>query len=195
MQIVLTIGFVWILGNICEWIWGGRTLASFTPAILSGSVDLIGVKYPINRFPIIFTALLFGIGLWLVGQKTRMGAIVRAGMDDKEMTIGLGINLGLAYTLVFFLSASIAGVAGIIGSPLTGAYAGLGMDALTFALVVVVVGGLGSVGGALLASLLIGIIDAFSKAFFPEYGMFTMYLVMVIMLVLRPSGLMKGRLM
>lgn len=195
MQIILTLGFVYILSNVVEWIWGGQTLPPFSPPIFLGSMSILGLSYPINRFPIIFVALLLGVGLWLFGQKTHMGAIVRAGMDNKEMTMALGINLQLVYTLVFFLGSFIAGVAGIVGAPLMGAYAGLGMDALTLALIVVVIGGLGSVGGAVLASFLVGVIDAFGKAFIPDLAMFTMYLVMIIILLVKPSGLLKGRLM
>lgn len=195
MQVLLTIGFVYVLTNIVEWIWGGVALSPFTPPFLSGSVRIIEMRFPINRFAIMITALLIGIGLWFFEHKTRTGAIVRAGMDNSEMTMALGINLGLVYSAVFFLSAFMAGISGIIGAPLMGANAQLGMDVLTLALIVVVIGGLGSLGGAMLASFIVGIIDAFGRAFIPELAMFTMYFVMIIILLVRPSGLIRGRLM
>jgi branched-chain amino acid transport system permease protein len=195
MQILLTIGFVYIFTNLVQWIWGGIALSPFTPAFLSGAVGILETRFPINRFAIMITALLIGIGLWFFEHKTRAGAIVRAGMDNSEMTTALGINLDLTYSAIFFLSAFMAGIAGIIGAPLMGANPELGMDVLTFALIVVVIGGLGSLEGALLASVIVGTIDAFGRAFIPELAMFTMYLVMIIILLIRPAGLMKGRLM
>ena len=134
------------------------------------------------------------IGLWWLQNKTRLGAIVRAGMDDKEMTMGLGINLPLISMLVFFLGSFLAGFAGVIGAQVLGASPSLATDILLLALVVVIIGGVGSVEGALLGSMLIGVIDAFGKALFPEIAMFTIYLAMIISLSIRPWGLLGRKL-
>ena len=116
--------------------------------------------------------------------------MIRAGMDNKEMTMGLGINIGPIFTLVFCLGAFIAGFAGILGVPIVGAYPEVAMDALLLALIVVVVGGTGSIPGAALSSLMIGMLDAFSKALFPGLAYFAIYLALVVVLLFRPSGLL-----
>ena len=192
-QVLLTFGFVYIVTNICIWVWGGGPRLSFTAPALSGLIYLGDISYPITRVVITIAGIVLAIVLWWVQDKTRFGAMVRAGMDDKEMTMGLGINLERVSMFIFFLAAFIAGVAGVIGAQLLGAYSWLGIEILLFALIVVIIGGMGSVQGALLGAILIGVIDAFGKALFPEFSMFTMYLVMIIILMVRPSGLLGRR--
>jgi branched-chain amino acid transport system permease protein len=189
-QVLLTFGFVYILTNLCIWIWGGRHRMQFTSRSLSGLWDIFGLPYPIARIVIILIGLAVGIVLWWLQDRTRMGAIVRAGMDDKEMTKGLGINLERVSMFVFFLSAFIAGMAGVIGAQLMGVHSVLGLDILLLALVVVIVGGMGSVQGSLLGGVLIGLIDTFGKSLFPQMAMFTMYFAMIVILILKPSGLL-----
>jgi branched-chain amino acid transport system permease protein len=146
-----------------------------------------------SRFLIIFVGLALAGGLWWLQDKTRVGAIIRAGMDNKEMTTGLGINLARVSTLVFFLTAFIAGAAGLIGASVLGANTTNIFDILLLALVVVIIGGVGSIQGTLVGSLLIGLIDNFGKAMFPQFALFTIYLAMVIILMIKPSGLLgKG---
>jgi branched-chain amino acid transport system permease protein len=189
-QVLLTFGFVYIITNLTQWVWGPVPRAPFTASFLSGSFNIGIWSYPAARISIILIGLVLAVGLWWLQDRTRVGAIVRAGMDDKEMTMGLGINLGRVSTAVFFLGAFIAGCAGIIGAQLLGAHLLLSTDILLLALVVVIVGGVGSVQGALLGAMLIGIIDAFGKALFPELAMFMIYLVMIIILLIKPTGLM-----
>ena len=189
-QVLLTFGFVYILSNICIWIWGGYRRLQFTAPALYGSMHIGGMPFAKDRLAIIAIGIAVAIALWYLQNKTRMGAIVRAGMDDKEMTMGLGINLERVFTFVFFLAAFIAGSAGVIGAQLLGAYSWLGTDILLYALIVVVVGGLGSVQGALLGALVIGLIDTFGKALFPQFAMFTIYLAMIVILLAKPSGLL-----
>ncbi len=189
-QVLLTIGFVYILINLTQWTWGALPLSGITPAILSGSVPIGGVTVPMFRLMIIVFGLVAAVALWLFQEKTRIGAIIRAGMDNKEMTMGLGINLKLVFTGVFTLGAFIAGFCGLMGAPLLGINLALGWEALLLAMIVVIVGGAGSVQGALVGGLGIGLVDAYGKAFFPEIASFTMYLVLIIILLFRPSGLM-----
>jgi branched-chain amino acid transport system permease protein len=193
-QVLLTFGFVYILTNVCIWIWGGSSRLAFTAPALYGSINLLGISYPTARVALILIGLIVAAGLWWLQDKTRLGAMVRAGMDNKEMTMGLGINLERVSMFVFFLAAFIAGFAGVIGAQLLGAYSGLGIDILLVALIVVIVGGMGSVQGALLGGILIGVIDAFGKAVFPQLAMFTIYLVMVIILMAKPSGLLARKI-
>lgn len=192
-QVLVTIGFIYILTNLSIWVWGPAPRAPFTASVLTGSFHIAGALYPVARMTIIVIALALAVGLWWLQDKTRVGAIVRAGMDDKEVTTGLGINLGRVSIAVFFLGSLVAGIAGVIGAQLLGVNAGLSWDVLLLAIVVVVVGGMGSVQGALVGSMLIGLVDAFGKALFPQLAMFTVYIAMIIILLVRPSGLLGRR--
>jgi branched-chain amino acid transport system permease protein len=189
-QVLLTFGLIYILTNLSMWIWGAEPKAPFTAPLLSGSFSTLGLTYPTARITIIIIGLVLVIGLWWLQDKTRMGAIVRAGMENAETTRGLGINLGLVFTAVFFLGSFLAGCAGVIGAQMLGVYPGLSIDVLLLALVVVVIGGMGDVRGTLLGSMIIGLVDSFGVALFPDLAMFTMYLAMVIILLVRPIGLL-----
>jgi branched-chain amino acid transport system permease protein len=189
-QVLLTIGLIYILTNLCLWIWGPMPRAPFTAAFLAGSLEIGDWYYPVARLVIILIGLALAGGLWWLQDKTRVGAIVRAGMDDRATTMALGINLELVSTIIFLLGGFLAGFAGVVGAQLLGVYSTLSWDVLLLAIVVVVVGGMGSVQGALIGAMLIGLIDAFGKALFPDFGMFTFYLAMIIILLIRPSGLL-----
>jgi branched-chain amino acid transport system permease protein len=192
-QVLLTFGFVYILTNLCLWVWGGWPRMPFTAKVLTGSIEIMGKAYPKARLATIVIGFVLAILLWWLQDKTRIGATVRAGMDNKEMTMGLGINLERVFASVFFVASCIAGVAGVLGAQLLGVYNALGLEILLFALIVIIVGGVGSVQGALLGGLLIGVIDAFGRALFPRLAMFTMYFTMIIILLVRPSGLLGRR--
>lgn len=189
-QVLLTVGFISIFTNLVQWVFGPIPRAPFTPPSLSGSFPILGMVFPINRIVIIVIGIIIYLVFWWLVDKTRIGAIVRAGMDDKEMTIGLGINLYLVTIFVFTFGAFVTGVAGVIGIQILGADLDLPFFILKYAIIVVVVGGVGSVHGALLGSLLIGIIDSFGKALFPELAMFTIFLAMIVILLVKPRGLL-----
>ncbi len=189
-QVLLTFGLIYILTNLSIWIWGAEPRTPFTAPFLSGSFNLSGLQYPTARMAIIVIGVILAVGLWLLQDRTRLGAIVRAGMENKEMVTGLGINMGAVFTIVFFVASFLAGFAGVIGAQLLGVYPDLSLDVLLLALVVVVVGGMGSVRGTLLGSMIIGLIHSFGVALFPELAMFTIYLVMIIILLARPAGLL-----
>ncbi len=189
-QVLLTSGFIYILTNLSLWMWGGKAKTSYTALFLSGSFPIFGWEYPVHRIATIGIGLFFVIGLWWLQEKTRLGAIIRAGMDDKETTTGLGINLGRVNYLVFFLGAFIAGVAGVIGAQLLSPDLSMSFNILLLALIVLVVGGVGSIQGALVGAMVIGLINAFGIALFPEFARFLMYLVMIIILLVKPSGLL-----
>lgn len=189
-QVLLTIGFIYILTNLVHWVWGPVPLSGVIPSILSGSIPVGKINLPVFRLAIIAFGIVAAVVLWLFQEKTRVGAIIRAGMDNKEMTMGLGINLKVIFSGVFALGAFVAGFCGLIGAPLLGINLGIGWDALLFAMIVVIVGGTGSVQGALTGGIVIGLVDAYGKAFFPELAYFTIYLVLIAILLFRPSGLM-----
>ena len=185
-QVLLTAGFIFILTNLVQWIFGPIPRDPIYTTLSVWPFPILDLTYPIFRITIIVIGIIIYIVFWWLEDYTRMGAIVRAGMDDKEMTMGLGINLGLVTAVVFFFGTSITGIAGVIGIQLLGADLELSLSILKFALVVVVVGGVGSVHGALLGSMLIAFIDTFGKALFPEFAMFTIFLAMIIILLLDP---------
>jgi branched-chain amino acid transport system permease protein len=189
-QVLLTIGFVYILVNVVQWIWGPVPQSAFIPPILSGSIPMGKIDLPVFRIAIVGVGLLAALGLWFFQEKSKVGAIVRAGMDNKEMTMGLGINLSIVFTGVFALGSFIAGFCGLFGASSLGINLDIGWSALTLSMLVVIIGGAGSIQGALVGGLIIGIVDAYGKAFFPEFAYFTIYLVFIIVLLFRPNGLL-----
>jgi len=193
-QVLVTFGFVLIIGNIILWIWGGRVRMQYTADWLKGAVEVGGVSLGKDRLFTLGLGLVVAAVLWYVQDRTRIGAMVRAGMDDREMTQGLGINLPLVSAGVFFLASFLAGFAGVMGSQFIAPSPGLGLDILLLALVVTIVGGTGAVQGALLGGVIIGVLDTFGKSLFPEFGLFTMYLAMIVILLVRPRGLLGRKI-
>jgi len=194
-QILVTYGFVYIITNATLWIWGPNAKPPYVPELLSGSVSMAGLTFPVHRFAIIIIGIVLALGLWWLQERTKFGAIVRAGMDDAEMTGGLGINLRPVMVIAFFFGSMVAGFGCFIGLPsLGGIYNWLGIDILWVAILVVMVGGLGSIQGCLAGALIIGIIDTFGKMYFPQLAMFTAYLVAIIILLVRPRGLLGRKI-
>jgi branched-chain amino acid transport system permease protein len=189
-QVLLTLGLVYIFGNLITWIWGSHARIVALPPILVGITNIMGFGYPLYRLAIILIGAAIFVALWFFQEKTRTGSIIRAGMDDKQMTIGLGINYGLFASFIFFLGCLLGGLAGFLATPMMGIDPRISWDILIFALIVIVVGGVGYVQGALAGALLIGVIDSFGKAYFPDFALFTIYLTMIIILLSRPTGLL-----
>jgi branched-chain amino acid transport system permease protein len=189
-QAVLTIGISYMVANVVLWIWGPRAQIGMTPEWLQGTISIGDLSFPIYRLFIMGVGLVILGILWWMQDKTRAGAIIRAGMDNKEMTVSLGINYGLVSTLVFLLGMALAGVAGVLGTPVIGAYPSMGDNLLLLTLIVVVVGGTGYIQGTMLGALVIGLMDTFGKAYIPEAALFFSYIVFLIVLLVRPSGLM-----
>ena len=189
-QVLLTLGLIYILGNVALWIYGGHGRVTSTPSLLAFSIDIGDYSFPAYRLALIGIGIVAFIGLWWILEKTRAGAIIRAGMDDKEMTVGLGLNYGLVCSAVFALGSFAGGFAGAIATPLIGVAFFIPMDILLYALIVVIVGGTGSVQGTLVGALVIGLVDAFGKALIPDFAMFTMYVALIIILLVKPTGLL-----
>ena len=189
-QVLLTFGFIYVLQNIALWIWGGRPRAAFTAPAMDFSFPLMGFEYPVAWIVVTVIGIALAIALWWLQEKTKVGAIIRAGMDDKEMVTGLGINVILVSTAVFFLGTFIAGASGVIGAVMFGVTQDHALNILLLAMIVVVVGGTGSVQGALLGGVIIGLILSFGNALFYEISTFLIYLVMVVILLVKPSGLL-----
>lgn len=188
-QVLLTFGFLLVIGDACLWVWGGTPFTLPKPAGLTGSVLVGTVTFPTYRLFVIAAGLLTAIGLWVFQEKTRVGAIVRAGVDDAEMLRGSGINVRRVFTAVFAFGAVLAGIGGIIGGPIVGVFPGVDVWILLLALVVVIIGGIGSLKGAFIGSLFVGLVDNFGKALFPELSLFTLFAPMAVILAVRPTGL------
>jgi len=160
------------------------------PPVLSGSVTFLGIQYPVYRLFILFVSLLVFILLFTVLFKTRIGIIVRAAVANKQMTDALGFNVPLIFLLLFSMGAWLAGLAGVIGGPYLITNPGMAATIIIDLFVVVVVGGLGSVEGALIASLLIGCLQSFGILFLPQFAIVFEFLLMALVLIFRPHGLL-----
>lgn len=191
-QILMSFGLIYVLSNLAQWIWGPVAKPPFQVAWLQGAVQIGSISVPANRLAIAAVGFAVALALWLVQDRTRIGAMVRAGMDDPEMTKALGINLDRVVLAVFVLGSAVAGIAGGVGGLVLGANTNQPMEVLLMALVVVVVGGIGSVPGTFIAAMLIGLLDALSRAQFPMMSSVMLYLLMALVLVVRPTGL-SGR--
>jgi len=188
-QVLTTMGFALIFQDLGLVIWGGEPQTIPSPAILSGSYQVAGLFFPVYRIFMMVVSLLVGALLWVVLERTRAGAMIRAAVDDAEMAGGVGINVPRVSLGVFALGAALAAVSGVVAGGFVGVYPGADFEILPYAFVVVIVGGMGSLKGALVASLLVGLVDTFGKAFFPELSYFTLFLPMAVILAIRPMGL------
>jgi branched-chain amino acid transport system permease protein len=189
-QALLTLGLLFIFADIAFWIWGGNPVLPPQPGLFTGTVHVFGVPYPLYRLFLIGVGLLLAALLWLLLEGTKIGATVRAGLDDEEMLRGIGVNAPLMFACVFALAAGLAALGGVLGAPLLGVFPGADFEVVLLAFVVVTVGGLGSVAGAFWASLLVGLVDNFGNVWFPQLSLFTVFLPMIVVLALRPTGLM-----
>jgi len=192
-QTLITFGFLFIFADASLWIWGGDPLMLRQPRMLAGSLPLGDYGYPYYRFFLIGVGLAFAAALWWFQEHTRLGTMLRAGVDDAEIARALGINVSLLFTLVFAAGAAFAALGGVLAGPVLSYYPGADFDALILAFVVVIVGGLGSLRGALAGALLVGLLDDFGKAFFPQFALFTVFVPMALILVVRPTGLFGRR--
>ena len=188
-QVLLTVGFAYLFQQAALDIWGGDNLDIAPPAVLRESAVIGGFYFPLYRVFMIGMALAMVVILWTIMEKTRMGAMVRATVDDAEMARGVGINTSRVSMLIFALGAFLAGLGGVIGGAFLGVYPGLDFAILPIAFAVVIIGGMGSLTGAAVGSLLVGLADNFGKALFPEISYFTLYAPMVLILALKPTGL------
>ncbi|MEO8296454.1 MAG: branched-chain amino acid ABC transporter permease [Burkholderiales bacterium] len=189
-QVLLTLGLVFAFDELVRIMWGGEVQSLALPPGLEGTVALAGATVPVYRVlvvvvgAVVITALLLGFG------RTRLGAMVRAGVDDREMAAALGIDVTRLFSGVFAVGSALAGLAGVLSVPIFNASPGMGSEILISALVVVVVGGMGSLAGALIASLLIGAATVVGQVYAAEFSTAVIYLVLVAVLLVRPQGLM-----
>ena len=188
-QVLLTVGFAFLFQQAALDIWGGNNMDINPPSEFTRSVVIGGLYFPLYRLFMIGMAIAIGVLLWLVMEKTRMGAAVRATVDDAQMARGVGIDTNRISMFIFALGAFLAALGGVIGGAFLGIYPGLDFEMLPLAFAVVIIGGMGSLGGAAIGALAVGLADNFGKALFPEVSYFTLYAPMVLILAVKPTGL------
>ena len=188
-ELLLTFGLAYILTELVKWIWGNYPLAVNIGGFLGTTVQLFGITYPVYRIFIFVCAILVGTAMALILFRTRLGIILRAAVNDSEMVNALGFNVPLVFTGVFGFGAALSGLAGVIAGPLLTTYPGMAAEILIDAFVVIVVGGFGSLGGAVVASLLIGELQSFGVLLFPKLSLALVYMLMAAVLIIKPSGL------
>jgi branched-chain amino acid transport system permease protein len=188
-QVLVTLGLAFMVADVCLMIWGGDPVSVDTPEAARGITRAFGAAFPTYRLVIIVIATLIAAALWALIERTRLGASIRAAVDDPGMARVCGIRVSYLFTIVFSLGAGLAGFAGVIGGPILSVYPGLDQDMLPLALVVVILGGTGRLMGSLVGSFVVGFLYNFGQALFPELAYVILFLPMLIVLVVRPQGL------
>ena len=189
-QVLLTVGVAFVIGDVSLAIWGGDSLMVPAPAFLKGAVVLPGdIYYPKYRFVLILLGVAVGVLLWLLYNKTQLGAVMRAGVDDREQVNATGINVDRLFVMVSALASFLAGMAGVTGGAFLTLYPGAEWEILVYALVVVIVGGLGSLEGAMIGALIVGLLDAYGRWLLPEFSYFVLFGPIALLMLFRPRGL------
>jgi branched-chain amino acid transport system permease protein len=188
-QVLVTLGVAFIIADICLLAWTGDPMPLPAPQGLRRPLFLAGYAFPTYRLVVLGIALLAAVVLYFLMERTRIGAMIRAGVDDMEMARGVGIPVSRLFTLVFLLGSALAGIGGVLGGPILNAYPGLDADMLPLALIVVILGGAGSLLGAFVGSFVVGFLYNFGIALAPDLAYFVLFLPMVLVLVFLPQGL------
>ena len=193
-QTMVTIGLSIVLADLMLWIWSGNTYQFEAPDILTGAVALPLVNiYPMYRLVILGASIAIGVGLWLFLNRTPIGMMIRAGVDDRAMLAATGVNVPLVFAITFAIGAGLAGFAGVVGGTALSIAPGEDVRYLLASLIVTIVGGMGSIVGAAIGALLIGMAEQFGLAYSPTYGVVYTFLIMVLVLAFRPQGIMGKR--
>jgi branched-chain amino acid transport system permease protein len=188
-QVLVTLGLSFMIADVCLLVWTGDPVRIATPPMLVGATMVGGLGFPTYRLAVSVIAVVFAAGLWALLDRTRLGAMIRAGVDDMAMARVVGIRVSRLFTVVFCLGAWLAAFAGVIGGPILSVYPGLDGEMLPLALVVVILGGSGSLVGSLVGSFVVGFLYNFGQAMFPELAYVVLFLPMLLVLVVRPQGL------
>lgn len=201
-QTLVTIGISIVAADLMLWIWSGNTYQFTIPDYLDGAVStpivtalksdggVVTLKYPLYRLVVLGSAVTIGVGLWLLLNRTRVGMMIRAGVDDRGMLAASGVNVHLVFAAVFAIGAGLAGFAGVVGGTALSIAPGEDVRYLLASLVVVIVGGMGSITGAAIGALLIGVAEQIGLAYFPTYAVVLTFIIMVVVLAVRPQGIM-----
>jgi branched-chain amino acid transport system permease protein len=204
-QTLVTIGISIVLADLMIWIFGADFYQITTPEWLTGPVSVplitavrsngepVYLTYPLVRIAIFAAAVAIGLGMWLALNRTRVGMIIRAGVDDRDMLSATGVPIQLVFVMVFAFGAGLAGIAGVVGGTFQSLAPGEDTRFLLASLVVVIVGGMGSIPGAAVGALIIGLAEQFGSVYMPTYAVVLTFLIMVLVLAFRPQGLVAGR--
>jgi len=192
-QVLLTIGVSLVIVDQIGLLWGREVRSLASPPGLEGSVALIGGVYPVYRLFVIAFGIALAAAISLIYRRTKVGMLIRAGVEDAEMLGALGVNTDRLFAITFAVGAALAGIAGVIAAPVFGMQPGMDVDGLLYSLIVVVVGGLGTLGGAVVGSLLVGPVDTFGKVLFQEFALAVIFAIVALVLLFKPTGLL-GRI-
>lgn len=191
-QVLLTFGLIYIFEEMRSILWGDDVHGVAVPPLLDGAIPLTEtMSYPVYRLFISGVCVALALGLYLLISKTRLGMKIRAGASNRDMTEALGVNIRLIHAIVFAIGVTLATVAGMIAAPISSVYPNMGSQVLIMCFVVVVIGGIGSVRGALIAALLVGLVDTFGKVLLPQVAGMLVYMLMAAVLLWRPEGLFR----
>ncbi len=189
-QVLLTYGLILIFNELQKIFWGTDFYSVPVPSLLGGSIPLTETQvYPVYRLFISLICMAIAAGMYVLIGRTRLGMMIRAGASNREMAQVLGINIGRVFAIVFSLGAALAAFAGMVGAPISSVYPGMGDQILIISFVVVVIGGIGSVKGAFVGAMLIGLVDTFGQVLLPDFASVVVYAVMALVLLWRPQGL------
>lgn len=188
-QVLATLGIAFVIADGSLWIWGGDPRPVSGPSFLQGGAQLFGMTFPMYRLAVLGFSVLLALALWAALERTRLGMMIRASVDDMQMARAVGIPSSRLFTLVFALGSALAGMGGVIAAPILSVYPGMDADMLPLALVVVILGGLGSLAGAFAGSMLIGFVYSFGQVLVPNLAYIILFLPMVLILAVRPRGL------
>ncbi|HEV2123987.1 MAG TPA: branched-chain amino acid ABC transporter permease, partial [Chloroflexota bacterium] len=209
-QVLATFGLILFFNELVRVVWGRQPLRIDVPSWLLGTVEVVpGAPYPVYRLAVIIVGALVVAGLYLLVQRTRLGMWIRAGASDREMIGALGVNISRLYTIIFGLGAVLAGLAGVVAGPFLAVQSGMGESILILTFVVIVIGGIGSIRGAIMGSLLVGLTDTLGRAYLPSLlgvvlspsfasavgaslSAMAIYILMAVVLAWRPQGLFGG---
>lgn len=186
---LLTFGLLFITMGLAEFIFGPKYATIALPQSLRGDIFMLGINYPIYRLFIIGLGIVLAILLWLALERTIVGAVVRAGVNNRDMVIGMGINISLVFALVFGLGAALAALSGVIAAPVFSIYSRMGVSILIDTFIVVILGGLGNFKGSFYGSLIVGMVDTLAKAYVPSGELFAIYAVLTLVMIFKPQGL------
>jgi branched-chain amino acid transport system permease protein len=193
-QVLVTLGLAFIIADLCLVVWGGDPIPVRTPDALRQPVVLWDVAFPAYRLAVVGIAIATAAALYFLMERTRLGAMIRAGVDDMQMARAVGIPVSRIFTVVFCLGAALAGFGGIIGAPILSAYPGLDAEMLPLALIVVILGGVGSLVGAFAGSFIVGFVYTFGTALLPDLAYVILFLPMIFVIAFRPRGLFGRQL-
>ncbi|WP_299196754.1 branched-chain amino acid ABC transporter permease [uncultured Amphritea sp.] len=192
-QVLLTVGLIFIFNATQSYVWGNDPLGVEVPELLSGSIRLTDiVEYPVYRLFISLLCLVVAASMYFTINKTRLGMMIRAGESDRAMVENLGVDISKLFTIVFAIGVFLASLAGIVSAPIVSLVPGMGEHVLISCFVVVVIGGLGSIKGAFVAALIVGIVDTYASVLLPQISSMSIYLLMALILLVKPQGLFKN---